>query len=75
MPARWIGHRALGEVVAVCPLCGSDRVIPLSFPSDGEEIVDELGERPHAKCAVCSNRIYAPGALARQEPSQGSAAN
>jgi hypothetical protein len=61
--------------VADCPVCGSDRLIPLSFPSNGEEILDEVGERPHAKCAVCGNRIYDPGVLAGQDSSKGSAAD
>jgi hypothetical protein len=45
-----------------CPLCGSDRLISLTFPQDGETAVwrteEAPPERPVLKCAVCGNRVY-----------------
>jgi hypothetical protein len=41
-----------------CPLCNSDRVIPLHFPQDVGIMLDEVEARPVAKCAVCGHRIF-----------------
>jgi|HubBroStandDraft_4_1064222.scaffolds.fasta_scaffold581945_2 DNA-directed RNA polymerase subunit RPC12/RpoP len=43
----------------LCPSCGSERVIALNFPQDVGVVLEEGGERPVAKCAVCGHRIYA----------------
>jgi hypothetical protein len=45
-----------------CPICGADRLIPLSFPDDGEEVVPGTAgtptEHPVLKCVACGNRLY-----------------
>ena len=42
----------------VCPTCGSDRLIPLTFvPALGTDRA-ELPKRPVAKCAACGERTY-----------------
>jgi hypothetical protein len=54
----------------LCPLCGSDRLIALSFPDEAEETLDEAGERrPLAKCVVCGERIYDPDVILQEDPS------
>jgi DNA-directed RNA polymerase subunit RPC12/RpoP len=40
-----------------CPLCNSDRVIPLNFPQDVGIKPDKVEARPVAKCVVCGHRI------------------
>lgn len=46
----------------LCPTCGAERLIPLSFPNDGEATVRGTEgtptEHPVLKCAVCGNRLY-----------------
>lgn len=52
--------------VIVCPACGADRLIPLTFPiyqrRSGPEVVLR---RPLAKCASCGERVFAQ-IIARQ---------
>jgi hypothetical protein len=48
----------------VCPGCGADRLLPLSFPvyrrAVGTRMHPEVRlVRPMAKCAGCGERIYA----------------
>jgi DNA-directed RNA polymerase subunit RPC12/RpoP len=47
-------------VVLVCPRCGADRLIPLTFPvfqrQAGAEVIFR---RPMAKCSGCGERIFA----------------
>jgi hypothetical protein len=44
----------------VCPGCGADRLIPLTFPVYQREAGPEVFmRRPVAKCVTCGNRIYA----------------
>lgn len=52
----------------LCPKCGSDRLIPLTFtPALGEEWVD-LPRRPVAKCANCGQRTFATRHDAKRDP-------
>jgi hypothetical protein len=44
--------------VVVCSKCGSDRLIPLTFPSPLGKDKADLPRRPVAKCAVCGERTY-----------------
>jgi len=45
--------------MSLCPLCGSDRVIALTFPpAFGWVVRDDPDKRPVAKCAVCGHRFY-----------------
>jgi DNA-directed RNA polymerase subunit RPC12/RpoP len=46
------------DALSLCPRCGSDRLIPLSFPED--EATEEVQEQPVLKCAICGYRIYEP---------------
>jgi hypothetical protein len=51
-----------------CPVCGADRLIPLSFQVSRLDAADEVRPevvvmRPVAICGGCSTRIY-PEALA-----------
>lgn len=47
------------SLVSLCPLCGSERVIPLTFPPGlGSVVRDDKDELPIAKCTVCSHRFY-----------------
>jgi DNA-directed RNA polymerase subunit RPC12/RpoP len=52
--------------VIVCPACGADRLIPLTFPiyrrQAGPEVVLR---RPLAKCSSCGERMFAE-VIARQ---------
>lgn len=44
----------------VCPGCGADRLIPMSFPTYRPEAGDVVVlRRPVAKCAGCGERIQA----------------
>jgi len=57
----------MSSLVSLCPLCGSDRLIPLTFPQD-EFLGDEVGDRPLAKCSICGHRIYDADVLIREPP-------
>jgi hypothetical protein len=53
-------------IVLVCPACGADRVIPLTFPMHQREAGPEVVfMRPMAKCSGCGERIFAK-VIARQ---------
>jgi hypothetical protein len=54
--------------MTLCPLCGSDRLIPLSFAED--DVPDEIGERPVAKCALCGHQVYEAEIEAHEESSR-----
>ncbi|MHB8489634.1 MAG: hypothetical protein ACYDCS_10575 [Candidatus Dormibacteria bacterium] len=44
----------------LCPGCGADRLIPLSFPQYRREAGPEVTfRRPVAKCTACGERIFA----------------
>lgn len=44
----------------VCPGCGADRLIPLTFPVYRRKAGPEVHlHRPMAKCSGCGERIYA----------------
>lgn len=44
--------------MVLCPACGSDRLIPLTFGSvRGNDRID-LPRRPVAKCVDCGERSY-----------------
>jgi DNA-directed RNA polymerase subunit RPC12/RpoP len=50
----------LSRMELECPACGSDRVIPLSFPPVvRDEILIATPERPIAKCVECGHRLSA----------------
>jgi DNA-directed RNA polymerase subunit RPC12/RpoP len=52
----------------LCPTCGSDRLIPLSFAQ--EQSVPGAGEkRPLVKCATCGQRIHAAEITADEQGS------
>jgi predicted RNA-binding Zn-ribbon protein involved in translation (DUF1610 family) len=56
-------------VVLVCPNCGSDRVISLTFsPIVLTEVVIEMPDRPIAKCADCAHRLTAVEVAAQEQP-------
>jgi DNA-directed RNA polymerase subunit RPC12/RpoP len=43
-----------------CPACGSDRVIPLTFPAVlAADVVADLPDRPLGKCVECGHRVTA----------------
>ena|ERR1700686_2337619 len=47
-------------IVLVCPACGADRLIPLTFPVYQREAGPEvIVVRPMAKCSGCGERIFA----------------
>ncbi|MFZ0179332.1 MAG: hypothetical protein WAL84_05585 [Candidatus Dormiibacterota bacterium] len=53
-------------IVLVCPACGADRLIPLTFPVYQREAGPEvIVVRPMAKCSGCGERIFAK-IIARQ---------
>ena len=53
-------------IVLVCPACGADRLIPLTFPVYQREAgPDVIVVRPMAKCSGCGERIFAK-IIARQ---------
>lgn len=56
------------RVDLVCPGCGSDRVILLTFPPVFGEVSTETPERPVAKCAVCGYRLTAAEVADQEEP-------
>lgn len=44
----------------LCTACGSDRVVPLTFPSVlVEQLFIEAPDRPVAKCVECGHRMTA----------------
>lgn len=44
----------------VCARCGSDRILPLTFPPTlVEQLFLEAPDRPIAKCVDCSHRMTA----------------
>jgi hypothetical protein len=45
--------------MVVCPKCGSDRLIPLTFGLDADVDPTDLPRRAAAKCVACSELIYA----------------
>jgi hypothetical protein len=52
----------------VCTNCGSDRVLPLTFPSVlVEQLFLEATDRPAAKCVDCSHRMIAAEVTAQEE--------
>lgn len=52
----------------VCASCGSDRVIPLTFPSVlVEQLFLEAADRPVAKCVDCSHRMTAAEVTAQED--------
>jgi hypothetical protein len=56
--------------VLVCPGCGADRLIPLTFPIYRREAGPEVVVvRPVAKCSGCGERIFAK-VIARQQISR-----
>jgi hypothetical protein len=51
-----------------CTQCGSDRVIPLTFPSTIiEQLFIEAPDRPIAKCVDCSHRMTAIDISAQED--------
>jgi hypothetical protein len=57
-------------IVLVCPACGADRLIPLTFPVYQREAGPEVVlVRPMAKCSGCGERIFAK-IIARQRLSR-----
>ncbi len=56
------------RAMLVCPRCGSDRLVTLTFTSAmGEELVD-LPKRPVAKCVDCGHRLWPSEVTAQEEP-------
>jgi hypothetical protein len=56
--------------VLVCPACGADRLIPLTFSVYQREAGPEVVVvRPMAKCSGCGERIFAK-IIARQRLSK-----
>ncbi|MHB8538442.1 MAG: hypothetical protein ACYDCS_10580 [Candidatus Dormibacteria bacterium] len=44
----------------LCPCCGADRLIPLTFPVYRREAGPEVVlRRPLAKCSACGQRVFA----------------
>jgi hypothetical protein len=44
----------------VCPGCGADSLIPVSFPEYRREAGPEVTfRRPVAKCGACGERVFA----------------
>jgi hypothetical protein len=57
-------------IVLVCPACGADRLIPLTFSVYKREAGPEVVVvRPMAKCSGCGERIFAK-IIARQRLSK-----
>lgn len=52
----------LWPAMVVCTHCGSDRVVPLSFPPPWREVRHlgqrEIGPQPVIKCIRCGERSY-----------------
>ena len=52
----------------VCASCGSNRVLPLTFPSVlVEQLFLEAPDRPVAKCVDCSYRMTAAEVTAQED--------
>ena len=52
----------------LCSQCGSDRVLPLTFPSVLiEQLFLEAPERPLAKCVDCGYRLTAAEVTAQED--------
>ena len=52
----------------LCASCGSERVIPLTFPSVlVENLLLEAADRPVAKCVDCSHRMTAAEVTAQED--------
>jgi hypothetical protein len=50
----------MAPAMLLCTRCGSDHVIPLTFPSVlVEQLFLEAPDRPVAKCVDCSHRVTA----------------
>ena len=48
------------HTLILCPACGADRLIPLSFPQFQPEAGPAAAfRRPIAKCCACGERIFA----------------
>ena len=45
--------------MVVCPKCGSDRLIPLTFGLEADVDPTDLPHRAAAKCVACGELIYA----------------
>jgi|HubBroStandDraft_4_1064222.scaffolds.fasta_scaffold05689_6 DNA-directed RNA polymerase subunit RPC12/RpoP len=58
-------------MVLECPVCGSDRVVPLTFETAVGELLAELPERPLAKCADCGHRLTAAEIAAQEKAKRG----
>jgi hypothetical protein len=57
-------------IVLVCPACGADRLIPLTFPIYQREAGPEVVLlRPMAKCSACGERVFVK-IIARQRLSK-----
>ena len=67
-------HKGIGVITSsplVCPGCGADRLIPLSFPVFRPETGDEVVlRRPVAKCAGCGERMFAHVVIRSRHPSE-----
>jgi hypothetical protein len=51
-----------------CPTCGSERLVPLTFPSVlVEALFVEAPDRPVAKCVDCSLRLTAADVAAQED--------
>jgi hypothetical protein len=59
------------RAVIVCPGCGADRLIPLTFPVYRREAGPGVMLRcPMAKCSGCGQRIFAPSSPGHGFPSR-----
>ena len=59
----------LTATVLMCPNCGADRVIPMTFPMYQREAGPKVVlHRPMAKCADCGQRIFAKIITRRRTP-------
>ena len=58
------------RAMLLCLQCGSDRVIPLTFPSVlVEALFVEAPDRPVAKCVDCGSRLTAVDVAAQEDVS------
>jgi hypothetical protein len=57
---RLSGGDTIGGDLILCPACGADKLIPLTFPVYRREAGPEIQiRRPMAKCSCCGERMYA----------------
>lgn len=64
---RTIRVLRLWRAMLLCASCGSERVIPLTFPSVlVEQVFLEAPDRPVAKCVDCSHRLTAAEVAAQE---------